>query len=66
MQEQAIRWERADSSRIPFAVYTGPNSHKKELERFFYQGHWSMWAWRQRSPSPATSSERSSASDRSS
>jgi salicylate 5-hydroxylase large subunit len=40
MQEQAIRWERADASRVPFALYTGADGHKKELERFFYRGHW--------------------------
>ncbi|NCW39563.1 MAG: salicylate hydroxylase, partial [Betaproteobacteria bacterium] len=41
MQEHPIRWERTDTSRIPFAVYTNPDSHQKELDRFFYQGHWS-------------------------
>lgn len=41
MQERVIEWERADSSRIPFAVYTQQDNHKKELERFFYRGHWS-------------------------
>ena len=40
MQEQAIRWERADASRVPFALYTGADGHKKELERFFYRSHW--------------------------
>ena len=41
MREQAIRWETAGTSRIPFAVYTDEDRHKKELERFFYQSHWS-------------------------
>lgn len=40
MHAQALRWERDDSSRIPFAVYTRPDLHSKELERFFYQAHW--------------------------
>ncbi len=52
MQEQAIRWERTDSSRIPFAVYTGPDSHKKELERFFYRGHWSYVGLEAEIPQP--------------
>jgi hypothetical protein len=33
MQEHPIRWERTDTSRIPFAVYTNPDSHQKELDR---------------------------------
>ena len=41
MREQAIHWETAGTSRIPFAVYTGEDLHKKELERFFYKKHWS-------------------------
>ncbi|MFM2241045.1 MAG: Salicylate 5-hydroxylase, large oxygenase component, partial [Pseudomonadota bacterium] len=41
MQEHPIRWERTDNSRIPFAVYCNPDSHRQELQRFFYQGHWS-------------------------
>lgn len=40
MHAQALRWERDDSSRIPFAVYTRPDLYNKELERFFYQAHW--------------------------
>lgn len=33
-------WERDGTSRIPFAVYTDEELHRRELERFFYQGHW--------------------------
>lgn len=33
-------WETGDTSRIPFAVYTDEELHKKELERFFYKNHW--------------------------
>ncbi|MEN9982276.1 MAG: Salicylate 5-hydroxylase, large oxygenase component [Pseudomonadota bacterium] len=40
MQEQAIHWETKGTSRIPFAVYTDTDIHKKELERFFYKAHW--------------------------
>ncbi len=38
---QPLHWERDDTSRIPFAVYTDEVRHRKELDRFFYQGHWS-------------------------
>ena len=35
-----LNWETPGTSRIPFAVYTDEDRHKKELARFFYQGHW--------------------------
>ncbi len=35
-----LHWE-ADTSRIPFAIYTDAQLHQKELERFFYRAHWS-------------------------
>lgn len=35
-----LRWESDGTSRIPFMVYTGEELHRKELERFFYKGHW--------------------------
>ncbi len=41
MSTHAIVWERPETSRIPFAVYTSDELHKKELERFFYKAHWS-------------------------
>jgi len=34
------KWNAAGSSRIPFWAYTDESVYKKELERFFYQGHW--------------------------
>ena len=34
------RWESEGTSRIPFAAYTSEALHAKELERFFYRGHW--------------------------
>jgi salicylate 5-hydroxylase large subunit len=34
------RWETDGTSRIPFAVYTEEQVHRRELERFFYRGHW--------------------------
>lgn len=33
-------WEGDGSSRIPFWAYTDESLYKRELERFFYQGHW--------------------------
>jgi salicylate 5-hydroxylase large subunit len=35
-----IRWESDGTSRIPFMSYTDEALYRKELERFFYQGHW--------------------------
>ena len=36
----AVSWPTADTSRIPFTVYTDAELHRKELERFFYHSHW--------------------------
>ena len=33
-------WESSGSSRIPFWAYTDEALYKRELERFFYHGHW--------------------------
>ncbi len=33
-------WPDAGTSRIPFAAYTDEVLHRRELERFFYRGHW--------------------------
>jgi salicylate 5-hydroxylase large subunit len=33
-------WESSGSSRIPFWAYTDTDLYKRELERFFYHGHW--------------------------
>jgi len=33
-------WDTTGSSRIPFWAYTDEALYKRELERFFYNGHW--------------------------
>ena len=33
-------WEGDGTHRIPFVAYTSDEIYRKELERFFYQGHW--------------------------
>lgn len=33
-------WEGEGSSRVPFQAYTDEALHRRELERFFYRGHW--------------------------
>ncbi len=33
-------WEAEGSSRVPFWAYTDEALYKRELERFFYHGHW--------------------------
>jgi salicylate 5-hydroxylase large subunit len=52
MREQPIQWERSDTSRVPFAVYTDKDSHKKEMERLFYKNHWSYLGLEVEIPSP--------------
>ncbi len=52
MQVQAIRWERSDTSRVPFAVYTNEDNHRKELERLFYKNHWSYVGLEAEIPNP--------------
>lgn len=38
--DAAPLWREPGSSRIPFAAYTDPALYQRELERFFYRGHW--------------------------
>ena len=37
---QALAWEAQGTSRIPFLAYTSEDLYRRELERFFYRGHW--------------------------
>lgn len=34
------RWEGEGTHRIPFLAYTSDELYRRELERFFYRGHW--------------------------
>ena len=34
------RWEGDGTHRIPFVAYTDEALYRRELERFFYRGHW--------------------------
>jgi salicylate 5-hydroxylase large subunit len=36
----SVNWDGDGTDRIPFTVYTGEALHRRELERFFYRGHW--------------------------
>ena len=38
--ETKQKWQGEGSSRIPFWAYTREDIYQKELERFFYSGHW--------------------------
>ena len=41
MEPPAARsWPGPDTSRVPFWAYTDPELYRRELERFFYAGHW--------------------------
>ena len=35
-----LEWPRDETSRVPYQVYTDPQIYQRELERFFYAGHW--------------------------
>jgi salicylate 5-hydroxylase large subunit len=35
-----LDWEGEGTHRIPFVAYTGEALYRRELERFFYKGHW--------------------------
>ena len=35
-----LQWPGSGTSRIPFGVYTDEALYRRELERFFYRGHW--------------------------
>jgi len=35
-----LTWDGESTHRIPFGAYTSDEIHRKELERFFYRGHW--------------------------
>ena len=48
----SLHWETGDTSRIPFAAYTSAELHRRELERFFYRGHWCYVALEAEIPNP--------------
>src|SRR5574343_935618 len=52
MSEQPIHWEANGTHRIPCGVYTDEERHKKELTRFFHQGHWSYVGLEAEIPEP--------------
>jgi salicylate 5-hydroxylase large subunit len=45
-------WPGAGSSRIPFWAYTSEDLYRRELERFFYRGHWNYVALEAELPQP--------------
>ena len=46
------QWDSELTHRIPFSVYTGEGLHQKELDRFFYQGHWCYVGLQAEVPNP--------------
>ena len=34
------QWEGPGTHRVPFLAYISDDIYKRELERFFYRGHW--------------------------
>ena len=45
-------WEGEGSSRIPFWSYTREELYRRELERFFYSGHWNYVGLEAEIPEP--------------
>jgi len=35
-----LRWDGEGTHKIPFETYTSEEIYRRELERFFYKGHW--------------------------
>ncbi|MFY8089509.1 MAG: salicylate hydroxylase, partial [Rubrivivax sp.] len=35
-----LTWPGQGTHRIPFQAYTDDTLYRRELERFFYRGHW--------------------------
>ena len=52
MNARDLAWESDGTSRIPFAAYTSEELHRRELERFFYAGHWCYVALEAEIPNP--------------
>jgi salicylate 5-hydroxylase large subunit len=46
------QWDGAGTSKIPFAVYTSDELHRRELDRFFYRKHWSYVGLEAEIPNP--------------
>ena len=40
VQESPIHWQHGADSRVPYRVYTDAQIYQRELQRFFYAGHW--------------------------
>ncbi len=40
LRQTMSSWGHDDTSRIPFSVYTDEHLHQRELDKFFYNGHW--------------------------
>lgn len=38
--DSAVRWPGEGTERIPFRAYADEATYRRELQRFFYRGHW--------------------------
>ncbi|MBU3738951.1 MAG: Rieske 2Fe-2S domain-containing protein [Rhodoferax sp.] len=52
MEPRPLHWEAGGSSRIPFDLYTDEALYRRELERFFYRGHWNYVGLEAEVPNP--------------
>lgn len=46
------KWESEGSSQVPFWAYTREDLYKKELDKFFYSGHWCFVGLEAEIPNP--------------
>jgi salicylate 5-hydroxylase large subunit len=47
-----VHWDGKGTSKIPFGVYTSEQLHRRELDRFFYRGHWNYVGLEAEIPNP--------------
>jgi salicylate 5-hydroxylase large subunit len=47
-----MRWHAEGYSRVPYEVYSNEQLYQRELERFFYRGHWCYVALEAEIPEP--------------
>ncbi len=49
---EPVQWPDSGTSRVPYETYTNVGIYKRELDRFFYQGHWIYVALECEIPNP--------------
>ena len=50
--QSPIHWKPGADSRVPYRIYTDAELYQRELERFYYSGHWCYAALEAEIPNP--------------